>query len=504
MIDNFDKKIMRLAQKEADRTPELPRNFDEHIENILSGLPSGKKRRFPWKKAIILAAALAATLSVTAMAAVNYVRQRMEAMDEAERTSHFQASLNTAPADFYSRELTAMEKKKMEELKEKYDNEGVFPEGALKRIEAASEYDGNGVAFLASRGTFFLPEKVLSDEEILQIIDFREKREFSIHEAEGKGDAGELDSSAYNAIYEPVQIELTNQDQVINYSGEMRIDAAAAFGNTLYIGEKSNKANGNQACLYQMKLGSNKPVKIEVQVPDGMDISMMTCDGKGNLCVLLTQAPNGSFENVRSCLWKLSPEGKELDKVDLSNISGRKIPYQAIAADKDGRIYLAEWKSGESDQRVLVLNEDCSLAGSITCDDGDIRGLGRARNGEVYGVLMAGHDWIPAVVGFNVQSFTIDEKYSNVLPADVGAFDTMGAGTNSDLLIWGPCGIYAYNIGDEKAVSTRAQYELPDGAAMCFTPGSMALFISNNYTVKEGIMDFDNYSLEKIYLMKAE
>lgn len=47
----------------------------------------------------------------------------------------------------------------MEELKEKYYNEGVFPEGTLKRIEAASEYDGNGVAFLASRGTFFLPEK---------------------------------------------------------------------------------------------------------------------------------------------------------------------------------------------------------------------------------------------------------------------------------------------------------------------------------------------------------
>lgn len=63
----------------------------------------------------------------------------------------------------------------MEELKEKYDNEGVFPEGALKRIEAASEYNGNGVAFLASRGTFFLPEKALSDEEILQIIDFWEK-----------------------------------------------------------------------------------------------------------------------------------------------------------------------------------------------------------------------------------------------------------------------------------------------------------------------------------------
>lgn len=93
---------MKLAQKEADRTPKLPQNFDKHIENILSAFPQGK-RRFTWKKVIILAAALAATLSVTVTAAVNYVRQRMEAMNEAERSSHFQASLNAAPADFYSR-----------------------------------------------------------------------------------------------------------------------------------------------------------------------------------------------------------------------------------------------------------------------------------------------------------------------------------------------------------------------------------------------------------------
>lgn len=43
MIDTFDKKIMKLAQEEADRTPKLPQGFDEHIETILNGLPTGKK-----------------------------------------------------------------------------------------------------------------------------------------------------------------------------------------------------------------------------------------------------------------------------------------------------------------------------------------------------------------------------------------------------------------------------------------------------------------------------
>ncbi len=58
----------------------------------------------------------------------------------------------------------------------------------------------------------------------------------------------------------------------------------------LFISEKEAiKRMGSQACLYQLELGSDKPVKMEVQVPDGMDISKMTCDGKGNLCLLLTQ-----------------------------------------------------------------------------------------------------------------------------------------------------------------------------------------------------------------------
>ncbi|MFR6330512.1 MAG: hypothetical protein ACLUOI_17985 [Eisenbergiella sp.] len=79
----------------------------------------------------------------------------------------------------------------------------------MKRIEAASNMMGTESPPCIARH-ILLPEKELNDEEILQIIDFR-KREFSIHEAESKAADGELDGSAYDAIYEPVQLELTAQ-----------------------------------------------------------------------------------------------------------------------------------------------------------------------------------------------------------------------------------------------------------------------------------------------------
>lgn len=36
------------------------------------------------------------------------------------------------------------------------------------------------MAFYAERSTFFLPEKELTDEQLLELIDFKEKREYSL------------------------------------------------------------------------------------------------------------------------------------------------------------------------------------------------------------------------------------------------------------------------------------------------------------------------------------
>lgn len=37
-----------------------------------------------------------------------------------------------------------------------------------------------GVAFYAARSTFFLPEEEMTEEELLELIDFREKRDYSL------------------------------------------------------------------------------------------------------------------------------------------------------------------------------------------------------------------------------------------------------------------------------------------------------------------------------------
>lgn len=498
MTDNFDDRLLEMAQKEKNKRPLPPQGFDEHIETILEELPQKRRRHMSWKAAVILAAALTVMLSATVTAAVNYARQRMEAMDEEEKQKHFQAAQNLSPSDFYSRELTDRENRRMEELRDKYYGEGLFPKGQLKLIEKPSEYDGSGVAHLASRSTFFLPDNELSDEDMLQIIDFREKREFSIHEAENASEAEGWDDASYEAAEKAAEIEGTQQDRIINYSGEMRVAAAAASDEFVFFGDNS------QACLYQMKLGSEEPVKMNVKIPDEMKISIMTTDPEGNLYILLVEPVQGSTDKRNSVLWKLSSDGIEFWKTNVTEIGGRKMDYQAMAADSRGMVYLVQRRSMQEEQMVIILNKDGSPAKSIPCPDGDIRGIGRAGDGEVYGVLMDGGDWIPTVVGFDIERGEINRRYADVLPSGLGAFTVAGPGSDSDLLIWGPAGVYSYNIGDREAVCRLAQYELPDAGALCIVPGGRVLFITNDYKINNGAIDFEDYRLDKIYFMKVK
>lgn len=47
------------------------------------------------------------------------------------------------------------------------------------RLDDAEDYK-KGVGFLPSKSTFFFPEREMEDEELLQYIDFMQKREYSL------------------------------------------------------------------------------------------------------------------------------------------------------------------------------------------------------------------------------------------------------------------------------------------------------------------------------------
>ena len=68
----------------------------------------------------------------------------------------------------------------MNELAEKYKTEGLFPEGNILQISDKSEIVSDQICFLAQDSTFYLPEMALSDEQMLELIDFYAKRDYSV------------------------------------------------------------------------------------------------------------------------------------------------------------------------------------------------------------------------------------------------------------------------------------------------------------------------------------
>lgn len=83
--------------------------------------------------------------------------------------------------DGFTRAYTEEEERKMAELALKYQ-EGTFPEGELVQTESAEEAERLGFCFLVPGSTFYLPDRELTEEEMLQIIDFYAKRDYALAE----------------------------------------------------------------------------------------------------------------------------------------------------------------------------------------------------------------------------------------------------------------------------------------------------------------------------------
>lgn len=132
---------------------------------------------------LILGVALGG-LSIPVRALVNsIVKQRMEELPREEVASVVdQIDNQETEADSFSREYTEGEKERRAKLYKAYMN-GTFPQGELVQVDSEEEARQQEFCFLTTDGTFFLPaNRELTDEEILQMIDFEEKRNYALRE----------------------------------------------------------------------------------------------------------------------------------------------------------------------------------------------------------------------------------------------------------------------------------------------------------------------------------
>lgn len=150
-------------------------------ERKISAKKRGRKLRLPKAAVAAIICCLICGTTVTAMEILSLYRQRMEGMEKQEIENFYQLA-NAGEANNLNRPFTAEEGERYQSLTVEYEKNGRFPEGSLAVIADADSYNGQGVALDASTRTIYLPEEALSDEELLEIIDFNHKLDYSIYE----------------------------------------------------------------------------------------------------------------------------------------------------------------------------------------------------------------------------------------------------------------------------------------------------------------------------------
>lgn len=521
MRKEWEDKLFRMAQEEqmimpttmSDKLEEIlcKLNDEQHEENNQHGGKSkevGKGGVFHmnWKKSLVLAAVLTALASATAVASVGAVKERMEAMNREKIETYFTQIYQTKTGhDNYNRPYTEEEKSRMAELQEAYEKEASFPKGEITMLDAAKDYRGRGVAFFGDTSTFFLPDHKMSDEELLKIIDFMYKRDYSLTKMNEMIEAGEAQAPKIeepepeateeeilltDAVYEPEQ-KLT-----IPYTGDLELDMTVAAGQReIFL------AGWNS--VHRMEIGSSDSALFF----DGFDawtrILAMCQDTNGDVYMAVWQWPSKDQEKKELSVFVVDRNGELLRKIDMAPYlaDNRQGYIRRMAIDENGYLYLktaglATIRDG-AECEILVLDREGSYVNTISggeyCMD-ELGGLGVGKDGKVYTQIGNYYDQDNpetkmGIAAVDVKQGTLAEVYFDIVPEGTIMLDIVAPGAETDFVFWGYDGIFTYNLGDESAVNVLPAYEAPcdfEGARCCALPdGRIVLAVCGDHRMKE-------------------
>lgn len=148
--------------------------------------PAGKKRavsRLPRIAVASVACLLLCGITASAVGVINEYKQRMKDMDQDTVEQYYEIVMagQTEETIGQNRHYTEQERVRYEALNEAYEKNGLFPEVQIPYLQDADAYTGEGLALDPSTDTLYLPDRELSDEELLEIIDLQHKIVYSIY-----------------------------------------------------------------------------------------------------------------------------------------------------------------------------------------------------------------------------------------------------------------------------------------------------------------------------------
>jgi hypothetical protein len=510
MDDKFDQKLFQMAGRESMK---LPETLNKRVVDVLDSLPS-KQRIYKMniRKAAVLAAAMIMLLSVTATASVGILRERMEAINREKLEEYFvQISARKIPNDNYNRYFSDSEKQRMEQLKEEYETKGRFPEGEIALIEQPGQYKGKNVSYYPETGTFFFPEKEMSDEELLQIIDFRNKRDYSLQKmneliASGNAEVPKEAASPKepetfteysvlnsDAVWEP------DQELTIAYTGDLSVISMAAGKKYIYLGGWNT--------VHKMEIGGDDS---EVFF-DGFDhetiVSCLYVDQEENVYAagmkIDTERKMDDADSEYSLpaetpvLWKLDPDGNLLKEINLSKYEGAHRNWiNRMAVDSQGRIYLRVLNGVMSSASgILVLDENGEQVSVISSGDYQFHGMGGldiGKDGKAYTVILTRKSLSDkremGIASINTDEGRLEDIYMGILPEETILVEVLAAGTDTDFVFWGFDGIFNYNLGESAAEHKTPAYEMPcavEDARYCALPDGRIVLAASTETFDE-------------------
>lgn len=526
MRDDFiDRKIRKMAEAERMAVPE---SLDAKVENILDGLETEKKdskntdgkrvnqtvRHYGFRRIVIPAAACLLLASVTVTASGLY-RARMESMNHEKLETYF-SGLQEADvaADSYSRPLTDGEKNRLEELRQAYLEEGYFPKKELVMLDSPEKYK-KGVAFYAARSIFFLPEEEMTDEELLELIDFREKRDYSLAKITEEIEAGDYEyvKTEDSAVSEEMSqtedsvglgemsqtgrsqqeqgtgaasvvlgADTAAQEWQVAYEGELSIRCAVAAEQGLYVGGFTMEG---KARVEYLAYGSGTPEKFYDDFDEDGEVYSLCIAPDGSVYAALRGLASPGAEHGRlPVIYHISPEGKLLNSFTIGEREWNIV--DSMATDAQGRLYM-RMRMQEDGSYVRIYSAEGELIGTVA-DDNDyaVQGagaLGQGKDGKVYAAAQAVGDTTAGDMAMILVS--VDPENFRFVPVAGGenaicSADTIypwkmvaaGVSETADFILWGYNGVDTYRLGVTEFTRVQENWEMP-----CGTEGTCAVLV---------------------------
>ena len=538
MRDDFiDRKIRKMAEAERMAVPE---SLDAKVENILDGLETEKKdskntdgkrvnqtvRHYGFRRIVIPAAACLLLASVTVTASGLY-RARMESMNHEKLETYF-SGLQEADvaADSYSRPLTDGEKNRLEELRQAYLEEGYFPKKELVMLDSPEKYK-KGVAFYAARSIFFLPEEEMTDEELLELIDFREKRDYSLAKITEEIEAGDYEyvKTEDSAVSEEMSqtedsvglgemsqtgrsqqeqgtgaasvvlgADTAAQEWQIAYAGELSIRCAVAAEQGLYVGGFTMEG---KARVEYLAYGSGTPEKFYDDFDEDGEVYSLCIAPDGSVYAALRGLASPGAEHGRlPVIYHISPEGKLLNSFTVGEREWNIV--DSMATDAQGRLYM-RMRMQEDGSYVRIYSAEGELIGTVADDDSyAVQGagaLGQGKDGKVYAAAQAVGNTTAGDMAMTLVS--VDPESLRLVPVAGGenvicSADTIypwkmvaaGVSETADFILWGYNGVDTYRLGETEFTRVQENWEMP-----CGTEGTCAVLVPDGRILYIGASD---------------